>query len=329
MSTLSHLAKGILAILLGSIIQIGPAWAQEQDIRVNSMIDTTRMLIGDQVNVMLEVEQPVKTLLQFPVFQDTLVDKIEVLSVSAIDTISTTNNRLLLTQRLLVTSFDTGFYVIPSFYFIDRDTRDSIRTEALPLEVLTLEIDTTKGITDIKLPFDVPLTFMEILPYLVVGILLLGLIILIIYLRKKRKTKPEVKPVSIKPQEPAHLWALRNLDDLAKQKLWQKGKIKLYYSRLTEIIWLYLEYRFEIQAREQTTAEIIDACGSATELKIDLIENLRNILELADLVKFAKWQPVPEENEGVMEQTYDFVLKTKQTINLRVDDTKEDGGENG
>ncbi|MBT3242530.1 MAG: hypothetical protein HN352_05230 [Bacteroidetes bacterium] len=306
-----------VSMFFSAIVSIG------QEVTVKSSIDTTQILIGDQVNILLEIDQPKEKNLAFPVFKDTLVKMLEVLNVSGIDTVQANDGRIQLRQRLLVTSFDTGFYIIPSFYFVDQETRDSFRTEALPLEVFTLEIDTTKGITDIKLPYDVPLTFLDILPYIIVGLLLIGLIILILYIRHKRKQKPEPVAVRVKPAEPAHLWALRSLDALVNEKLWQKGKIKLYHSRISEIIRFYIEYRFNTPAMEQITSEILIACEKNDSISDELTHKLGELLELSDLVKFAKWAPVPDENERSLEIAYDFVLKTKQIINLRSSESTE------
>ncbi len=298
--------------------------AKAQDATVKASIDTTRMLIGDQVNIMLAIEQDKKDQYIFPLLRDTIVKNVEILSVSQTDTQDLGEDRVLLRQRILVTSFDTGFYIIPPFYFSSLEGFDSLKSEALPLEVLTLEIDTTKGITDIKLPYDVPLTFMEILPYIIVGLLLIGIIILIWYIIRKRRQKPAVVPVRVKPAEPAHIWALRNLDTLAKEKIWQKGKTKLYYSRLSEILRFYLEFRFDIKAMEQTTAEIMTALDHHSGIPQEMSDNLNQSLEQSDLVKFAKWTPVPDENERSMEIAYEFVLKTKKTINLRVSEENKE-----
>ena len=295
-----------------------------QDSKVKASIDTTRILIGDQVNILLELEQNHADQYQFPVFRDTLLKNLEILSVSQIDTQEIDLNHSLLRQRILLTSFDTGFYVIPPFYFFDLEGLDSLKSNALPLEVLTMEIDTSKGIADIKLPYEVPITFMEILPYLVVALLLIGIAILFWYIRKKRNQNPIAEPVRVKPTEPAHIWALKNLDVLAKDKLWQKGKIKLYHSRLSEILRSYIEFRFDIGAMEQTTTEIMDSFREQQNESDELLESLHQSLELSDLVKFAKWKPLPDENERSMEIAYEFVFKTKLSINLRQSEEKEE-----
>jgi len=313
----------ILSIIFGIAFTANSLSAQEEPV-VKISIDTTRILIGDQVNILLELEQNNNDQYQFPLLKDTIITNVEILSLSQIDTQELDQSRILLRQRILITSFDTGFYVIPPFYFTNLEGFDSLRSEALPLEVLTLEIDTSKGITDIKLPYDVPVTFLEILPYLVVGLLLIGIIIAIWYMIRKRRQKPEEKPIRLKPAEPAHIWALRNLDDLTKEKLWQKGKIKLYHSRLSEIIRYYIEYRFDIKAMEQITSEIMTAFEKQSILSEELFDKLYHSLEQSDLVKFAKWHPLPDENEKAMETAYEFILKTKKTVNLRESDKDKD-----
>ena len=58
------------------------------------------------------------------------------------------------------------------------------------------------------------------------------------------------------------------------------------------------------------------------EIADDICNNLNTLLELADLVKFAKWHPLPDENESSMQIAYDFVLKTKLVPVLRKSDSE-------
>jgi len=318
MSIRRHTYHLVLVFIAACLVSSGSVKAQQSQAKATA--DTSRILIGDHVNIILEVNQFKNRNFEFPVFRDTIVDKVEVLSVSPIDTLEL-EDRLKLRQRLVVTSFDTGFYVIPSLTFYDRLNHDSIRSNALPLEVLTLEIDTTKGITDIKMPFDVPLGFWEIAPYIFVALILLGVAIFLWYYYKKRKQNVVPAPVRVKPAEPAHIWALRELDKLSKDKIWQQGKIKLFHSRLTDIVRTYIEFRFDIPAMECTTSETIAACSPREEIADDICDHLKDMLELADLVKFAKWNPLPDENESSQQIAYDFVLKTKLAPVLRKSDS--------
>jgi len=288
-----------------------------QEIKVNAKLDTTRILLGDQVNIWFMLEHPEGLKIDFPVTSDSLAGKIEVLSASKPDTISKMNRTWKIRQRLVVTSFDTGFYVIPPFTFRFNGNHDSVQTHALPLEVLGMPVDTTKGITDIKLPYEIKVTFTEILPYIIIGLLLISIILLYIrYLRKKKKVS-NIAEKPAPPLIPAHLLALEQLDELVREKLWQQGKIKLYYSRLTDIIRQYIELRFKVPAMEQTTEDIIRDFVREGFIKEGIREELKALLELADLVKFAKWHPVAEEHEASQQSAYDFILRTKPVVNLR------------
>jgi hypothetical protein len=288
-----------------------------QDIKVNAKLDTTRILIGDQVNLWLLLEHSQGLKVEFPTTGDSIAGKIEVLSASKPDTIGKMNRIWKIRQRLVVTSFDTGFYVIPPFTFRFNNNLDSIQTHALPLEVLGMPVDTTKGITDIKLPYEIKVTFLEILPYIIVGLLLLTIIILYIRRLRKKKQLPDVIEKTAPPLIPAHLIALEQLDELVREKLWQQGKIKLYYSRLTDIIRQYIELRFGVPAMEETTEDIVRDFTREGHIKESIRKDLKALLELADLVKFAKLHPLAEEHEASQQSAYDFVLRTKPVVNLR------------
>lgn len=288
-----------------------------QEIKVSAKLDTTQMLLGDQVNLWLLLEHPAGMKIGFPPAMDSLAGKIEVLSSSAPDTFSVADHIWKIRQRMLITSFDTGFFVIHPFVFRFNDNQDSIRTEALPLQVFGMPVDTTKGITDIKPPHEIKVAFSEVLPYLLAGLLLLALAILYIrYARKKRQVAAVAEKPS-PPAVPAHLVALEQLDELVREKLWQQGKIKLYYSRLTDIIRQYIESRFGVPAMEETTDDIIRDFTREGLIREGIRTELKELLELADLVKFAKLQPDAEEHEASQQSAYDFILRTKPVINLR------------
>jgi hypothetical protein len=305
-------------ILLFSLSSFG------QDIKVKAELDTTRILIGDQVNLWLMLEHPEGMKVDFPLIADSLAGKIEVLSTSRPDTISKTNRVLTIRQRLLATSFDTGFFIISPFVFRFNNQVDSVQTQAISLEVFGMPIDTTKGITDIKPPYEIKVSFIEILPYIVVGLILaLILFFYLRYIRKKRSIVEVIEKPS-PPPIPAHILALEQLDELVREKLWQQGKVKLYYSRLTDIVRQYIELRFGVPAMEETTEDIIRDFAQGMQVKEEIRLELKSLLELADLVKFAKWNPVSEEHEASQQSAYDFILRTKPVINLRKPLTKED-----
>jgi hypothetical protein len=179
----------------------------------------------------------------------------------------------------------------------------------LLLNINTIVVDTTKSIKDIKGPLSVPWTFMEILPYLI-GIILLAAIIwfVIYYIRKRRRGEALID--FSKPKLPPHEEAMKALEALRNKKLWQNNKVKEYYTELTEIIRIYIEKRFGIIAMEMTTDEIA-VSFKTIDIPDPLKMKLNESLVLADLVKFAKAHPLPNEHDICLDNAFEFVKKTK------------------
>jgi len=295
---------------------------QAQDVQVSAKLDSTNnIIIGDQVKLKLEVVCPNGTILMWPVIKDTIIKQIEVAGRTKIDTIySADKKNLTLKQTYTITSFDSGSYKIPSFVFNYRFVKDttsySAATNELYLNVNTVAVDTTKSIKDIKSPLKAPLTFREVLPYLIGGIVLVAIILLIIYyIRKRRKAEPFISFKQVR-KIPAHEIALQALKKLKDDKLWQNNKVKLYYVELTEILRKYIEGRFEVDAMEMTTDEITTIFRTI-DIAEELKRKLKNILVLADLVKFAKAQPIANEHDLCLTNAFDFV---NQTIPVTIDE---------
>ena len=145
--------------------------------------------------------------------------------------------------------------------------------------------------------------------WIVIGILIIGFAIgLYLYLKKKEKKEDGV--IHAEPERPAYEVALEQLEVLDGQKLWQAGQVKPYYIQLTDIIRTYLEGQFNLPAMESTTDEIMDGVR-ATSISDKSKMNLRELLELSDLVKFAKVKPGMEEHTKSMGYARDFVVKTR------------------
>jgi hypothetical protein len=103
---------------------------------------------------------------------------------------------------------------------------------------------------------------------------------------------------------------LEELNKLREEKLWQQGNVKLYFTQLTDIIRMYIERRYSINAMEFTTDEILSS-ACITSLDAGIVNKLRFTLTTADMVKFAKGQPLASENELSMSNSYDFINETK------------------
>lgn len=283
-----------------------------QDVSVKATLDSVMMLIGHQSKLTLEVTQPADADIAFPIVLDTLVDKVEVLSRSGIDTTFVNDKRIHLSQELLVTSFDSGFYYIPPFEFEIQASSGGgvIGTNPLVLKMFTYQIDSIGGIFNIKPLKKIKYTFKEFLPYLMwffISILIV-LIGIALYWRFKKKQPIFVKKA--KPQEAPYITAFRELERIRSEKLWQKEKEKEYYTDLTDTLRSYLEGRFNVLAMEQTTDEIMRDVKELVS-KEDY-KKIEDTLRLADLVKFAKMKPMMDESERCIKEIYAFVDTTKR-----------------
>jgi hypothetical protein len=302
----------IVAIIIAGL----PGSSLAQRINATAKLDSAVILVGDQVNLKLRINKPEEVKAWFPAIADSIAEKIEVLKRSAIDTFRTEGSKIQsLEQTLTITCFDTGRYYIPNYWFAfeSNGIKDSTPTNSLLLDVIwTMPIDTTKGPTDIKMPYDAPVTLKEVMPY-ILGVILLGAILFfILYSIKRKKQNKPLFSLPEKPKEPAHIVALRELDRIKDEKIWQKEKIKQYYSEVTETIRVYIENRFEIPAMEQTSEETIASLKIRKGLMSEKnLSNLSQMLYLADMVKFAKYTPLPDDHNLTLVNAYFFVNDTK------------------
>ncbi len=289
-----------------------------QEVRVDAVLDTARLRIGEQVklDLYLNYDSRLGNLkVEWPKIADTLTSKIEIISISPIDTTfpnKTNPARIFQHQQLLISVYDSGFYAIPPFKFNLNEGKDSLFTNPLFLEVHTLPVDTLPGkYKDIKEPFQEPFNWRWYLPAVLWGLaaILAVQIIVLIVLRLTRKKK-QVDEV-VKEKIPAHILALSNLERIAQEALWRQGKVKEYYSELSDTIRLYIEQRFELPALESTTDEIMKAFRSRV-VDAESKERLEQLLRLSDLVKFAKMSPIESEFEISLKNALDFVNGTKR-----------------
>jgi hypothetical protein len=299
----------VFAILLGTTFSSFSLFAQEEEkgIRYGVQLDTNLIAIGDQINLLLSVEQPKDLRIEFPVFSDSIGSSVEIIKQSLQDTIPMENGNIKVNKNFLVTSFEDGLHKMNPFEFkIHKDNlMKIIRTDTVLLGVKTFEIDTTKANFDIVMPIETPIAFAEIAPWLFGGLLVVAILALVfIYLRKRKKNQPLF--TKTKPAEPAHVIALRRLDKIKKQKLWETGKIKEFHSELTDTLRFYLDERFQLSTQESTTDEILEATKSV-DTDAEWKEKLKEILELADLAKFAKLTPLQDENERSLKYAYKLI----------------------
>lgn len=316
--------RNIIHIIFSGVFLIIASHAGGQQAEALATLESDSLLIGDQVNLRFELTVPSDHLVSWPAFEDTLTQYIEIVKKTGVDTLPSDNKNLkTYFQNLLITGFDSGVYLVHPVRFFHGAKDDTVtelaETRPFYIRIHTVEVDTSKAIKVIKAPLTAPYTFAEALPWILggMGIVLLGL--LIFYYLKKRKSAESVFKIRSKPKLPAHIIALNDLEDLRLQKLWQAGRVKEYYTTMTDIVRLYIEDRFEINAVEMTTDEIMSTLReNLTDAEIK--SKLGQTLTLADLVKFAKEKPLPLDNDNSLSNSIEFV---KKTILIQEENTEE------
>ena len=314
--------KKLINILVLSILCHFSAMAQS--FSVQAEIDSVAILIGEQTNLSFIIQQDANSRVTQPIFSDTIVTGLEVVERLKPDTFYISPEEVRIVQSYVVTSFDSSLLYIPSYTF--GSGMDSAYSNPLILKVLPMPIDTTQeSITDIKgiykAPFDWNTLFLWILIVLI--LVAIGIALYFILKRYKKKSANLDEETEIVDSRPPHIIALEKLEEIRNENLWQKGRIKEYYTGLTDVIKLYLFKRYHLSAQESTTAEILSEI-KGKKIISDTIANqyLKDILHLADLVKFAKWSPLPDDNGKAYEAVYNFIQLTKQEEPV-ISETKE------
>lgn len=315
-------SKFIHSIRLFIALVFSAGIIRAQQVQVSARIDSSSILIGNQTHIHLTAAYDLKNgspKIEWPQMGDSLVPKIEIITKSKIDTLVPDKANPTIRQQvqdIIISGYDSGYYAIPPFKFIiNGDTEHPRLTEAMILQVQTVHVDTTKGFKDIKGPIQVKFSLLDYLPYILLG--LLGLVIIagivwyIIWSSKKRS--PVVVTEIPKVIIPPHIIAIQELEKLALKKLWQEGKIKEYYTGVTDILREYIYGRYAIGAPEMTSDEIMLAL-KRKDIDEAMKKKLREIFVISDLVKFAKENPLPTDHEFCFNASLDFIKETAEII---------------
>jgi hypothetical protein len=290
--------------------------AYPQDIVVKSSPDTSSIIIGDQIGFSVSATIPSGINATLSTMTDTLTGKIVILGRSDRDTVISPDGKLTVTDRYLIAGFDSGTYSIPPFYaeYLSGDSLKRYYSDYSFLRVNRPAItpqDTTDVIFDIVPPRTAPVTFSEILPWLVIAIIALAVIYLLARLLPRNPLRRFVRPPA--PVEPAHMIALRELYRLKDEELWQKGEVKEYYSRLSDILRRYIDDRYGIMSPELTTDETVRMLQKAAVTTHDQMSLVKELLSVSDMVKFAKYLPQSDIHEKSHSDGVRFVELTRKS----------------
>lgn len=228
--------------------------------------------------------------------------------------------RRLLEQSFTYRLWDPGanIFLTPAVVYQQGDdidvysTEDQMRVYVIPPKGMAEATDSLQ-IAPIKNIISEPTNFSDYLIYfIIIGVaLMIGLIYWLVsrYLANQKQKEEVIEEVE-EVRLPPHVVALKKLSELEEDKMWEKGEVKKYQSELTYIIREYLEGRYSIAALESTTNEIISQLR--TSLNSPQYEtSLQRILQVADLVKFAKAKPDESVHISFLKEAEDFVYATK------------------
>ena len=270
-------------------------------------------MLGDQTDLHLSVTHEASEQVQMPVYGEMLQEGIEIVDRSAIDTTALPDGRVQMTQDLTLTSFKDSLFAIQPLYVTSGE--DTFWTEPMALNVIQpFEVDSSLAITDIKDIEKAPIWWWGIFRWV---LLALGCVLLAVggyYLWRwyQKHRKPEEETIDPELLRPADEVALEKLDEIKAQKIWKDGKVKEYQTELTDVVREYIGRRFDVHSTEKTSDETLQEMKSKVDK--DLYTRLKSMLQLADLVKFAKWHTTPDENETALITAYDFVNETKEVV---------------
>ena len=297
----------VLALALGSL-----TCRAQDDGTLRSRLSRDSILIGDQIEWTIDLQLAPGEGARVSKPGETPVPGVEALGEMSLDTLSQKKGVLNLRGRIILTSFDSGSYVLPPLYVLlarTDGTIDTLEYAGPTLAVNTIPIDTaTFQPYDIKGQIRYPLTFKEVIPWVGLALLVAALIWLLVrWIRLRRQNRDFFgKPVV---KDPPHIVALRSLEKTRSQKLWQTGKQKQFYTQVTDALRQYIAARYEVPALEQTSAEMFQ---DLEDKAIDpaLTDSLKELFTTADFVKFAKHAATDQENENAIPTAVRFVNET-------------------
>lgn len=294
--------------------------SQSQGATVTAKLDSVSILMGKTAKLQLQVVEAEGQTGYFPILRDggkpyatVCGDSVELSRNVTRDTVRLGSGKLQVNYELNVQAFDSGYYKLPELAYVSNG--DTTWTKPLFLQVIPVKAEADDPIADFareSQPYGSKWT--DSLPdwlYYYWWAVILGLGVIAGAVFFFRKVKKEKRPVEtrIKSFVSPVDEALASLEKLREKKLWERGMEKEYFTELTDILRRYLERRFGINAMEMTSRQIMVTLRENPELK-DKRETVRQILDMADFVKFAKVRPLPSDNVAAYDNAVSFVKET-------------------
>lgn len=281
-------------------------------VQVETKIDSMEILIGEQTNLTLSVSMKKGRSLQMPEFAPSqfITPGVEVLSTNQADTAELDDDMVQVNKVYTLTSFDENLYYLPEMA-VKVDGKE-YKSKSLALKVITMPVDTLhpENFFPPKDVQDNPFQWSEWSGIFWMSVLMVLLICAAFYLRLRLKdNKPIIAHVRIVKKILPHQKAMTEIEKIKAERMASSEDQKAYYTRLTDTLRVYIEERFGFSAMEMTSSEIIERLQQAEDRK--MIDELRELFTTADLVKYAKYSTLINENDANLVNAIEFINTTK------------------
>lgn len=298
--------------IVGCLLAMWSGELRAQSVTVDAQIDSLEILIGDQTKLRLQVSLDADKQAILPMYKDTLVTGVEIVDVAKLDTqLLNGGKRMMLTREYTITSFDSALYFLPPME-VTVDSKE-YRSKPLALKVFSIPVDTLhpEQFFGPRPVTDAPFVWSDWYAATACGLLFIPGILLLIYLiHCIRSNKPIIRKIKVEPKLPPHVVAMKEMERIKSEKSWQKGDQKVYYTELTDVLRSYIKERFAFNATEMTSAEIMEHLLECKDK--EALKELKELFTTADLVKFAKHNPLMNENDANLLCAIDFIDETKE-----------------
>jgi hypothetical protein len=300
--------KKLVVVLIMMLLTLGV----KSQVTVESKIDSIEIFIGEQAHMTVDVTMKKGQKLVFPVFKpsEMITPGVEVLEQSDADTSMLDNDMIKVSKQYTLTSFDEKLYYLPPVKV--KVNGKEYASKNLALKVLTVPVDTLHP-NQFFPPKDVqtnPFLWSEWSLSFWLSVLMLLLIVLAFYLRQRLyDNKPIIAKVRIVKKVLPHQRAMQEIEQIKADKMVMSEDQKAYYTKLTDTLRKYIEERFGFNAMEMTSTEIIMKLQETGDRK--MIDELRELFMTADLVKFAKYSTLINENDSNLVNAIEFINTTK------------------
>ena len=301
--------KTVLFLIL-ALVTLG---LKAQNVEVEGKVESTEVQVGKPFTLDLNLKVPYGWFVEWNDFAiDTLSEQIDIIKRGNVERTADADSNVIVKQQLTLMTFDTGQIQLPAVGLsyaqsFDDPNRLLAYTEPIDLYATTMVVDTLQPYKPIVEPIAAPIRMKDVFPWILVVLLAVLLGLGIWFFVKRRKVHVDAEGNVVKgPVIPPYDKAVDDLKRLREEKMWQSGKVKEYFSSLTDIAREYIEGQFGVNAVEMTTDDILEEIKPLHFSK-ETYNKLKDTMEVADLVKFAKYSASTLESDTALSSMTEFV----------------------